>query len=237
MPRLGDRTAACRARAWAGALAVGAAALAGCTTGTDPAEGGAGGVSTDGSGVSGGSASATAAGPTTQGGIPQVSRDGFEPLTVHLVTPVWSAPPGSSGVRFGCQDLLVPVQTVPAETEDRLDTAIDFLMADARGSHGDPALANALSATRQTLTYTGHHREGDTEVLAFSGTVTVASTCESERVRAQLVGTAEAATDAADVRITVDGQDLDEVLALQPLEFGEEYTAAPAESAAADTTG
>lgn len=222
MHRTGRRPAA-RALAWAGALAVGTAALAGCTPADEePAP--------DGSG----SGSPSSAAET---GIPQVDRDGYEPLTVHLVAPVWSAPPGSSGVRVGCQDqdLLVAVQTVPTKAEDRADMAMDFLLQDNTGTHGDPALTNAVAASEKTLTYTGHRRDGDTEVFEFAGTVTVEDTCGAERVRAQLEATAAANTDADEVRVTVDGEDIADVLGLLPYEPGDEYTAPPAPEEASET--
>lgn len=216
MHRTGRRPAA-RALAWAGALAVGAAALAGCTPGgqEEPAQDG------------------SASPSETQNAIPQVDRDGYDPLKVYLVSPVWSAPAGTSGVRFGCQDLLVPVETVPTEADDPADMAIDFLLEDANVVHGDPGLSNYVAASEKTLTYTGHRTDGDTEVFEFSGTVSVQSPCDADRFRTQLEQTAKANTEAEKVRITVDGKDLEEVLQLGPLELGEEYTAPPAEEESA----
>ncbi|WIK81468.1 GerMN domain-containing protein [Micrococcus lylae] len=212
MHRTGRRPAA-RALAWAGSLALGTAALAGCTPADEEPTG-------DGSG------SPSAA---EQTGIPQVDRDGYQSLTVHLVAPVWSAPPGTSGVRVGCQDqdLLVAVQTAPTKAEDPADMAMDFLLQDTTGTHGEPALTNAVAASAKTLTYTGHRRDGDTEVFEFAGTVTVEDACDAERVRAQLEATAAANTDAGEVRVTVDGEDIADVLGLLPYEPGDEYTAPP----------
>lgn len=214
MHRTGRRPAA-RVLSWAGALTLGATAVAGCTPGgqePSPEENG--------------SSPEAAAGT----GIPQVDREGYGPLTVYLVTPVWSAPPGTSGIRVGCQDqdLLVPVETVPTTSEDPADMAMDFLLQDVSGSHGDPALTNAVAASTKTLTYTGHHRDGDTEVFEFTGTVTVEDVCEAARVRAQLEATAAAHTDADQVRVTVDGEDIAHVLQLPEYEPGDEYTAPPA---------
>ena|GEM_PF-1448287 len=220
MHRTGRRPAA-RVLAWAGALTVGAAAVAGCTPdGREPSP------------EENGSSPEAA-----ETGVPQVDREGYAPLTVYLVSPVWSAPPGTSGVRVGCQDqdLLVPVETVPTKAEDPADMAMDFLLKDVSGSHGDPALTNAVAASTKTLTYTGHHRDGDTEVFEFAGTVTVEDVCEAERVRAQLEATAASHTDAEQVRVTVDGEDIADVLRLPEYEPGDEYTAPPAEEGAQES--
>ena len=143
------------------------------------------------------------------------------PLTVHLVVPEDAADPSFAGRAFGCGDLLVPVQTVPSGGVDRADAALDFLFDDDQGAHGDPTLLNEVESTAETLTPTGHRRDGDTEVFTFSGTVTADGACAAERIRAQLAETARSQTDAPDVRLEVDGRDLDDVLGLAPLALGE----------------
>ncbi|TFI20538.1 hypothetical protein E4A41_14150, partial [Micrococcus endophyticus] len=95
---------------------------------------------------------------------------------------------------YGCDDLLVPVQTVPADAPDDADAALDFLFSDERGWHGDPSLWNAVFETRESLTPTGHRLEGDVDVFTFTGTVTAEGECEAERIRAQLQETAAAHT-------------------------------------------
>ena len=113
------------------------------------------------------------------------------------------------------------MQTVPTDTEDEADAALDFLFADERGWHGDPSLWNAVFDARETLTPTGHRREGDVEIFTFTGTVTPEDECTAERIRAQLQATAAAFTSAGQVRLEVDGRDLDDVLGLEPLRLGE----------------
>ena len=113
------------------------------------------------------------------------------------------------------------MQTVPTDTEDEADAALDFLFADERGWHGDPSLWNAVFDARETLTPTGHRREGDVEIFTFTGTVTPEDDCTAERIRAQLQATAAAFTSAGQVRLEVDGRDLDDVLGLEPLRLGE----------------
>lgn len=154
-------------------------------------------------------------------GVPLPATEGYQPLTVHLAVAEAEAVPGTSGRPFGCGDLLVPVQTVPTDTEDEADAALDFLFADERGRHGDPSLWNAVFDARETLTPTGHRREGDVEIFTFTGTVTPEDDCTAERIRAQLQATAAAFTSAGQVRLEVDGRDLDDVLGLEPLRLGE----------------
>lgn len=207
MPRIADRTAHALGRT--ALLSAGMLLLAGCSLAgpQQPAQHG------------------DASPHGAREAIPPTDQEGYDPLTVHLVSPVAAAPPGTTGTLFGCQDLLVAVQTVPTDAEDRADTAVDFLLEDLTVDHGAPALSNAVAASRDTLTYTGHHRDGDTEVFEFSGTVAVQTGCEAQRFRAQLQQTALTATDADRVRLTVDGEDLDDVLQLPPLVLGKQYTA------------
>ncbi|MDY6054743.1 hypothetical protein [Micrococcus sp.] len=153
---------------------------------------------------------------------PSPAEGTMEPATVAFTIPTAEAGPGVTGRPYGCGDLLVPVQTVPV-SGDRAHAAVDFLFASARkDTHGDPPLHNAVAATADTLTFTGHETRGDTEVFTFTGTVTAADTCAAERIRAQLQETARAQSSAAQVRLEVDGQPLDDVLGLAPLELGAE---------------
>lgn len=176
-------------------------------------------------------------------GLPMVDVAGFTPLTVHLTVPQEEAPPGTTGRPFGCGDLLVPVQTQAADTPDAANTALDFLFSERQGEHGDPPLYNAVNETRRSLTPTGHHRAGDVEVFTFTGSVDAAGECAAARIRAQLQETARAHTSAGQVRLEVDGRDLDELLGLAPLSLGAEVStdndddaAAASESAAATGT-
>lgn len=169
--------------------------------------------------------------------LPRPEVDGYAPLTVWLTVPAAEAVPGSTGRPYGCDDLLVPVQTVPADVPDDADAALDFLFSDERGWHGDPSLWNAVFETRESLTPTGHRLEGDVDVFTFTGTVTAEGECEAERIRAQLQETAAAHTSAGQVRLEVDGRPLDDVLGLAPLALGDEVDvpesgAAPSESPA-----
>ncbi|MBB4735982.1 hypothetical protein HDA30_001490 [Micrococcus cohnii] len=191
-------------------------------------------------GCQSGSTESTESGDATQSSstpIPKPDPDEYEPITVHLTAPAWSAPPGTEGELLGCDDLLVSVETVPSGAEDPADMALDFLLEDATGEHGEPALSNALAAAGEDLTYTGHHREGEVEVFEFSGALAPADTCAAQRVQAQLQRTAEAAVDG-EVELRVDGEPLDAVLGLGPLgEPGETYRAPEPEEAGSDAPG
>ena len=212
-----DRLRASRIAAFAALLPV--LALTGCQSGsTEPTESG----------------DATQSSSTP---IPKPDPDEYEPITVHLTAPAWSAPPGTEGELLGCDDLLVSVETVPSGAEDPADMALDFLLEDATGEHGEPALSNALAAAGEDLTYTGHHREGEVEVFEFSGALAPADTCAAQRVQAQLQRTAEAAVDG-EVELRVDGEPLDAVLGMGPLgEPGETYRAPEPEEAGSDAPG
>ncbi|MDO5634388.1 MAG: hypothetical protein Q4G34_05915 [Micrococcus sp.] len=193
-----------RPRALAALCLGGVLALAGCTMNNDDGA--------DGSSGSG-----------QNGGIPQPDADQYAQVTLYLTSPVWSAPPGATGERYGCDDLLVPIQTVPVKDADRLAVALDFLLADRSGVHGDPSLVNAVAASEDTLTLTEHRTSGGRETVGFSGNIIVDGVCGAQRVRAQLQRTVEAIS-GREASIEIDGVPLDDYLGLAPLEQGEEYT-------------
>lgn len=166
--------------------------------------------------------SAASGSGSEEGALPQPAAAGYDPLTVYLTVPAWQAAPGTTGRPYGCGDLLVPVETVPADAPDDADAALDLLFSDGRGWHGEPALWNAVIDTQESLTPTGHRREGDVELFTFTGTVAAEDECAAERIRAQLQETAAAHTSAGRVRLEVDGRPLDDVLGLAPLVLGAE---------------
>lgn len=176
--------------------------------------------------------SAPAASPGASGasGLPTADGEGYAPLAVYLVAADGEAPTGAETRAFGCDDLLVRVETVPSREPDPLLAALDFLTEDVTGEHGEPALTNTVVSAAPDLVLTGHRREGDTEVVAFSGPVAPEGECEAARLRAQLQETARAQTSAGTVRLEVDGTDLDSLLGLAPLALG------PAEDRSSTTT-
>ncbi|MEW1965359.1 hypothetical protein AB0302_08220 [Micrococcus sp. NPDC078436] len=184
------------------------------------------------------SAPDASSGASGASGLPTADAEGYAPLAMYLVAADGEGPTGAETRAFGCGDLLVRVETVPSREPDPLLAALDFLTEDMSGEHGRPALTNAVVGAAPDLVLTGHRREGDTEVVTFSGPVSPEDDCAAQRLRAQLQETARAQTSAATVRLEVDGTDLDTLLGLAPLALSpaEAGSAATATSPAASAT-
>ncbi|NUL44478.1 GerMN domain-containing protein [Cellulosimicrobium funkei] len=164
--------------------------------------------------------------PTDQDGaaLPEAEADGYTELPLYFVALNGEFPPATTGRDVACQDLLVRVSTVPVKTEDRVGTAVGFLIDDEQYSHGDPAITNSLDPSEDGLRYVSSRVEGDTVTVELAGDVVTRSQCESFRIRAQLDRTAAEAAGVGNAEILVDGVRIEEVLSLPELELGEEFT-------------
>lgn len=117
---------------------------------------------------------------------------------------------GSSGVRFGCNDSLVPVIHDTAADEEPLQAALDFLLG---GSDPTEGLYNSLDDS--ALKYVSAYFDGTTVVVNLTGTIRPGGTCDVPRLEAQLTHTAVSAVGAARAEIYVDGRRLADVLSLR----------------------
>ncbi|MFC0249664.1 hypothetical protein ACFFIO_14255 [Citricoccus parietis] len=174
--------------------------------------------------------------PTDQDGaaLPEANANGYAELPLYFVALSGDFPPATTGRDVACQDLLVRASSVPVKTEDRVGTAVGFLIDDEQYSHGDPAITNSLDPSEDGLLYSSSRVEGDTVTVELTGDVVTRSQCESFRIRAQLNRTAAAAAGVENAEILVDGVRIEEVLGLPELELGEEFTTPADEPAPAE---
>lgn len=117
---------------------------------------------------------------------------------------------GSTGVRFGCNDSLVPVFHSTAGTEDPLRTALGILLGG-----GDPPDGLYNSLDDSSLEYVSAYFDGTTVVVNLTGTIRPGGTCEFPRLEAQLTHTAVSAVGASRAEIYVDGRPLADILSLK----------------------
>lgn len=117
---------------------------------------------------------------------------------------------GSSGVRFGCNDSLVPVHHADPVIREPLQAAISRLLS---GGAPPTGLYNALSSS--TLQYVSGYLDGATVVVNLTGAVQPGGTCDIPRIDAQLTHTAVTAAGAIRAEIYVDGVRLADVLSLR----------------------
>lgn len=173
--------------------------------------------------------------PADQDGtaLPEANANGYAELPLYFVALSGDFPPATTGRDVACQDLLVRASSVPVKTEDRVGTAVGFLIDDEQYSHGEPAITNSLDPSEDGLLYSSSRVEGDTVTVELTGDVVTRSQCESYRIRAQLNRTAAAAAGVANAEVLVDGVRIEEVLGLPELELGEEFTT-PADEPAPD---
>lgn len=164
--------------------------------------------------------------PTDQDGtaLPEANANGYAELPLYFVALSGDFPPATTGRDVACQDLLVRASSVPVKTEDRVGTAVGFLIDDEQYSHGDPAITNSLDPSEDGLQYSSSRVEGDTVTVELTGDVVTRSQCESFRIRAQLNRTAATAAGVENAEVLVDGVRIEEILGLPELELGEEFT-------------
>lgn len=117
---------------------------------------------------------------------------------------------GSSGVRFGCNDSLVPVRHTDPAIREPLHAAMSQLLS---GSGTPAGLYNALGSS--ALKYVSGFLDGETVVVNLSGAVQPGGTCDIPRIEAQLTHTAVTAVGAVRAEIYVDGVRLADVLSLR----------------------
>ena len=117
---------------------------------------------------------------------------------------------GSSGVRFGCNDSLVPVHHADPVIREPLQAAMSRLLSEGAPPAG---LYNALSSS--ALQYVSGYLDGATVVVNLTGAVQPGGTCDIPRIDAQLTHTAVTAAGAIRAEIYVDGVRLAEVLSLR----------------------
>ncbi|WP_314192127.1 GerMN domain-containing protein [uncultured Arthrobacter sp.] len=116
---------------------------------------------------------------------------------------------GRSGVRFGCNDSLVPVRNADSTISEPLQAAMSRLLS---GPGAPPAsgLYNALAAS--SLQYVSGYLDGTTVVVNLTGAVQPGGVCDLPRIEAQLTHTAVTAVGAVRAEIYVSGVPLADVL-------------------------
>lgn len=155
----------------------------------------------------------------TEAGPAPDPTDDFQPLAVNMVAQsgTWF-PNGVQGVVFGCSDTLVTIDTVPTQAKsatDQVTAAIQFLLDDAQYYHGSPAVTNSLTLS-ETLELAEVEVSSNAVDIALTGDVVVQGQCEAYRIQAQLYGTAAATSGIADVSITVNDLEVNDLLGLEP---------------------
>ncbi|MCD4852892.1 GerMN domain-containing protein [Arthrobacter sp. AK01] len=119
---------------------------------------------------------------------------------------------GSRGVRFGCNDSLVPVRGV-AVPGDPLTVALGRLLEAGMPVDSDAALYDALAGS--SLRYLSGYMSGATVVVNLSGSLRPGGVCDIPRIQAQLTHTIVSASGASRAEIYVNGRTLTEALSVR----------------------
>ena len=147
--------------------------------------------------------------------------DPFQALHVNMVAQSGTYfPDGVDGISFGCSDTLVTISTVPAHADspqEHVAAAIQFLINDSQYYHGSPAVTNSLTLS-ETLELDDVQVGRNSVDIALSGDVVAQSQCEAHRIQAQLYGTAASTSGIEDISITVNDDELNTVLGLEPFD-------------------
>ncbi|MFC8041050.1 GerMN domain-containing protein [Paenarthrobacter sp. NPDC057355] len=119
---------------------------------------------------------------------------------------------GARGVRFGCNDSLVPVRGV-AVPGDPLSVALGRLLEAGMPVDSDAALYDSLAGS--SLKFLSGYMNGSTVVVNLSGSLRPAGVCDVPRIQAQLIHTVVSATGASRAEIYVNGRTLTEALSVR----------------------
>ncbi|WP_236558288.1 GerMN domain-containing protein [Arthrobacter sp. 9V] len=119
---------------------------------------------------------------------------------------------GARGVRFGCNDSLVPVRGV-AVPGDPLSVALGRLLETGMPVDSDAALYDALADS--SLQYLSGYMSGSTAVVNLSGSLRPGGVCDIPRIQAQLTQTIVQASGASRAEIYVNGRTLTEALSVR----------------------
>ncbi|MGF6835172.1 hypothetical protein QF015_003367 [Paenarthrobacter sp. TE4293] len=172
------------------------------------------------------SAPVPSAAPTQQGPAvepsPEPGTSAPEPSTPGTAVPVDASGPavyyvaindgGARGVRFGCNDSLVPVRGV-AVPGDPLTIALGRLLDAGMPLDSDAALYDALAGS--SLRYLSGYMSGATVVVNLSGSLRPGGVCDIPRIQAQLTHTIVSASGASRAEIYVNGRTLTEALSVR----------------------
>ncbi len=119
---------------------------------------------------------------------------------------------GARGVRFGCNDSLVPIRGV-AVPGDPLSVALGRLLEAGMPVDSDAALYDALADS--SLRYLSGYMSGATVVVNLSGSLRPGGVCDIPRIQAQLTQTIVSASGASRAEIYVNGRTLTEALSVR----------------------
>ncbi|MET4902699.1 GerMN domain-containing protein [Paenarthrobacter sp. CC6] len=119
---------------------------------------------------------------------------------------------GARGVRFGCNDSLVPVRGVEVPG-DPLSVALGRLLEAGMPVDSDAALYDSLADS--SLKFLSGYMSGSTVVVNLSGSLRPAGVCDIPRIQAQLTHTVVSATGASRAEIYVNGRTLTEALSVR----------------------
>ncbi|UXM91448.1 GerMN domain-containing protein [Paenarthrobacter sp. JL.01a] len=119
---------------------------------------------------------------------------------------------GARGVRFGCNDSLVPVRGVSVPG-DPLSVALGRLLEAGLPVDSDAALYDSLAGS--SLRFLSGYMNGSTVVVNLSGSLRPSGVCDIPRIQAQLIHTVVSATGASRAEIYVNGRTLTEALSVR----------------------
>ncbi|MFE4195666.1 GerMN domain-containing protein [Paenarthrobacter sp. NPDC056912] len=119
---------------------------------------------------------------------------------------------GARGVRFGCNDSLVPVRGA-AVPGDPLSVALSRLLEAGMPLDSDAALYDALADS--SLRYLSGYMNGSVVVVNLSGSLRPGGICDIPRIQAQLTHTIVSASGATRAEIYINGRTLTEALSVR----------------------
>ena len=120
---------------------------------------------------------------------------------------------GKSGKAVGCGDSVVPVEIMVDPGADALRTGLDTLLGLKDPYYGQSGLYTALY--QSTLQVEKIEIETNEIKVELSGQMMLGGECDNPRVKGQLEETVAPFAQGRQVKITINGKDLDEALSLK----------------------
>lgn len=199
-------------RSWVPAGILLALLLAGCSGPPAPSPSSSAGPSTTATGTSTATSaeSGTGTASSTPAAPPSTAAAVTAPVTLYYVA---FADNGAAGPTIGCGDSIVATTSAPLTYTNKLQAAMEALLANHSAEVGQSGLNNTL--WQSNLAVADASIAGGVATVNLSGNFVQGGECDSPRIIAQLRQTASAASGAATVNININGIPLEKALSLK----------------------
>ena len=142
--------------------------------------------------------------------LPKVVPPKEHDVTVFLIAQM---PKDGNAKDIGCGNITKPMTQKSTFPGDPVQDALKVLFALTRAGYENGELYNALYQSK--LEVQSVETKGDAVTVHLTGNIKMSGECDIPRVRAQIIATIKAASDAKKIVVLVNDKSLDEALSLK----------------------